>query len=386
MYFPTCTGASKAVLCLLLALSGCTESAPEDPDATPLSATDAGVAESLDLGPETAPDAQTLADSGPMIQLPRFEPAHVTTERLAAFTPIGPHGGALVADVGDGTAWLFGGIDANTQSGTVLGDLWHLDATGDAPSFTRIEAMNAGPDPRYCGCAGWDPMTKRLLVAGGRGRSQTDLYAETWAYDPAENSWTQQPLPRPAAAVGCAMAYSHVEGTFFMFGGANESGTQASTWIYDRQWQRWDRLDLEDAPRARYDAELVELASGDLALVGGAARMNGPFYPEVWVLDPTAQTWRELAAEPGPEGRREPWVVATAEPAGLVYGFGATAAPLGDLWFLDLTTQSWRELTLEDGPSARGFTQRLPGPEGSLGLLLGGFVLSGPLADLWGIQ
>jgi hypothetical protein len=155
---------------------------------------------------------------------------------------------------------------------------------------------------------------------------------------------------------------------------------------------------MATGPRARYDHALRAIDGGRaLVLFGGARSATGAsnFFSDLWRFDTVTEQWAQVLIEgASPPGRRTPWMVPGADGSHLIMGLGVhglqTSETFGDLWRLDLARSQWTELTAEavpvDGgepPPPRGFTQGLPGPRGSLGLMLGGYDGSGPVDDAW---
>lgn len=292
--------------------------------------------------------------------------------------------GFVVADRGDGTALLFGGTDRSDFGGTVLGDLWLVDARGDKPAFQPLDVAG-GPSPRYCGCAAWDPSRRRALVVGGR--TLQDLYAETWSLDVDGASWTEiTATPAPDTVIGCSLVYVPEKDAFYLFGGGGFQGMLDETWRFDPMAARWTKLDAT-GPAARYDAALRYVKEGAPLVLFAGANLDD-YRNDLWRFDVEAEAWSEVAVEgAAPAGRRVPWMVVEPGGAGLYAGLGAYGILPGevrnDLWRFDLEAGTWSELELDVRPDARGFSLPLPGGEGALGLLLGGFDGEAPVADLW---
>lgn len=378
----------------LVLLSSLTLVACGDPSSAPVTGADAATRVDVATPDVVAPvDAPTAdAPTADVVTAPMTPHWSSTTVRS------GPTGrwGAMVADRGDGTAWLYGGTTLTAAGrGTVSRETWRYDGRGDAPAFERL-VVTGDPPPRYCGCLAYDPMGERLLMVGGR---TPEISApETWALDLTSRAWTRLlTTGSPPGTIGCAMAWSAARGAMFLFGGAAETGVNGRTWRFDASGPGWVEV-MATGPRARYDHALRAIDGGRALLMFGGARSatgSTSFYGDLWRFDVAAEAWSPVTIDgASPPGRRTPWMVVEADGAHVLMGLGVhglqASDTFGDLWRLDLATSRWTELTAdavpEDGtdpPPPRGFTQALPGPRGASGLLLGGFDGEAPVDDAW---
>ena len=355
---------SMALSITMLGLAAC-DGAVAPPDAGADGATEDGGSDAGSFDPTTS----------------RFEP--VVTEGE------GPWGlwGYMVVSLDADRAILVGGTDAGALGGTVFDAAWDVTIGDGTVSATALET--SGPAPRYCACAGYDPMRDVVVVFGGRDLSGPSLAAETWELALATRTWTQiEAVTQPPGTIGCAMAWAPDAEAMFLFGGGGAGGFSADTFRYDAG--AWTALDAA-GPLARYDAVMVPSAEGDaLLLFGGSYGATGAvFYADLWRFDPAAITWTEIELPEGPGGRRIPWIVRDPERDGLYVGFGYDGAmqPYGDLWYLDLARRTWTEIDLGDeGPYWRGFAPALPGGASSLGTVIGGYGSIQPTTDAWQLR
>ncbi|MFN3199805.1 MAG: hypothetical protein ACE366_15490 [Bradymonadia bacterium] len=346
-------------------------------------------------------DAQPVpdpADVGPD-DPPMIDPLDVHFESI---TPEGElpdaRWGFMVADRGDGTALLFGGTDfsPDDHDSEAFADVWHVDTRIMPPLFIPIPT-DAGPRPRYMGCAAWDPIAQKALVVGGRGLRWGEEFAETWQLDPVEGTWRLLTLPEhPTHTKGCTLSWSDHRNAFYLFGGAHDLDLSNETWLFDPENPGWQHLDTPKSPSARRDAVLMPHGDHHLLLMGGEAYGVRHRYgvevvwpDDMWLFDVRTERWAPVAIEgERPPGRRAPWVSTTEH--GLYMGFGLSGAYAdevhGDLWWFDFEHSTWTQLELEDGPEARGLTACLPGGPGALGLMFGGFDLEAPNDEVWQLK
>jgi len=355
-------------VCLALLCGAC----GDDGDARPMGDADAGA----------MPDAATSSDAGAR------DPTAVEWE-MREPPAEGPLlvWGFVVADLGDGRTVLFGGTTANEISGTTLDGTWLYDMRGSEPVVTEIEA--SGPEPRYCACATYDPERNVVVLMGGRNvTTPLSVPPETWQLDLATETWTEADVPEdPSGVIGCSLAYSREAGATFLFGGAGADGHPETTYRFDPDAPAWVPLDAA-GPTGRYDAVFLPMQDGRrlLLFAGSVGAMGAAFYSDVWIFDAVEETWTEIEIEGDtPPGRRTPWTAWEPGERGLYVanGYDGAMEPIGDFWHLDLETRRWTALSTDGAPGARGFSQSLPGVDGSLGVMFSGYDGSGPTGELW---
>jgi hypothetical protein len=261
---------------------------------------------------------------------------------------------------------MIGGVDGAMQA---TADVLSLDAS-DGTLRAEVRAQLAVP--RYCACAMYDPGRDEVLVIGGRD----DRFVEAPSAELLSLA-TGEPVPLDAVGaddhpVGCHAFFSPVHDRGWVVGGyGNSAGFGTTTWRYDPAARELVPLDIP-GPSGRYDGGVEVLEDGDGLLVGGMGAAG--FDSQVWRFDADAEVWTELSAtsDGSPPGRRFPWTA--LHDGALLYGYG-TDSPMGtsvlrDLWAFDLATGAWSEVEVEGRrPAARAFAARLPGPEGTLGVL-----------------
>lgn len=356
---------------------------PEDSGAPEDAGTDEDAGTEQDGGdPEPDPEPEPVPPTGVFGWNEIDNPEEVMVRRWSP----------LVADVGDGHAVLFGGADLDNFGGSPLDDVVWFDGRGAEPHFTSIEIApplnpfdEHKPAARYCGCAAYDPSRDQVAVVGGR--SLQSFFTDTWILDLDSAAFETLPAlaETPRGGLGCSLTYRVEDDAYYLFGGAGMTGSFNELWRLDGATRTWEQITVEGpAPGNRYDAWLGT-HDGGLLMVGGARNAQQDFHADVWTFDLTSRTWTEVVGDDqGPLGRRIPWVRKAHDGSGLYMGFGNHDTDLlNDLWWLDLGTGAWTEQTLENGPTARGWSPPLPGGDGVIGWLMGGFDLDEPVADLW---
>lgn len=104
---------------------------------------------------------------------------------------------------GNGNLWMFGGYGFSSRNQTgALNDLWRYDISSDRWTWMAGDdreddrgrygqkgefGNNTTPGGRQ-GATGWTETNGRLWLYGGE-RSNDDLYADLWVFDPQQNQW-----------------------------------------------------------------------------------------------------------------------------------------------------------------------------------------------------
>ena len=134
---------------------------------------------------------------------------------------------ALVYDSDTGLIYLFGGFTEE-----VVGDMWLYDPA--ANTWSEIDPSGTMPAARDRHRMVYDPARNRVLLFGGwLGDYCVD---ETWAYDPAANTWAElHPVgEHPSRRDSHAMVYDPGAGKVILFGGVEpDAWTRfGDTWSY----------------------------------------------------------------------------------------------------------------------------------------------------------
>jgi hypothetical protein len=346
--------------------------------------TTSGTAASETAGSTVASAASTTA-----------APETATTEPAAsgAWTNLNPAGDlpaaragqSMVYDQSSGKVILFGGWDAAD-----FNDTWAYDP----PSNTWSDLSPAGdvPPVRHDHAMACDESTGKVILFGGMDASTYQELNDTWAYDPADNAWTNL---NPAGAVPegrCLhfMTYDPTAGKVILFGGSRHGGCLGDIWAYDSATNAWTDLSPSgDKPLARYGCQLVQ--DPDLRKVVLFGGSDGHLLGDTWAYDSAANTWTNLvsvaSAADKPPARQFYAMAYDSEAQRTVLFGGCGVATLGDTWAYDSAANTWTNLSpAGDVPSARTYPAMVYATGIGKFILFGGsedVAPSNPTNDTW---
>jgi N-acetylneuraminic acid mutarotase len=247
-------------------------------------------------------------------------------------------GQAMAYDALTQQLMMFGGFDQPSTGLVVFNDTWVYDPA--ANTWTNLNPSGTVPSARAAPVLAYDPATHRVIMFGGVDDSDTPrkVFNDTWAYDPAANTWTEL-YPAgdvPPARFEFAMAYDSSNGLMIMFGGASEDrGDLRDTWAYDPIANSWAELNpLGTLPTARYGHSMAYDSSGDRVIMFGGATEDRPDLSDTWEYDSVTNTWTELRPRGEAPGARVYFPLVYVPSTGQVVMFGGAAekASVNDTW------------------------------------------------------
>ena len=196
----------------------------------------------------------------------------------------------MVCDSDTGRLIMFGGgVGGFTNDITAvdqLNDTWAYDPI--ANTWADLDPAGAVPAARYGQAMAYSPSTQRIILFGGG--TATARFNDTWAYDSATNTWVElRPagtLPSPRG--GHSMAYDTTSARLIMFGGGvSQTVLVNDTWAYDPAANSWTELAPTGMlPSARGAQSMVyDPTTRQLILFGGLDG-TGSFLNDFWALTP----------------------------------------------------------------------------------------------------
>jgi N-acetylneuraminic acid mutarotase len=295
--------------------------------------------------------------------------------------PTARDGHVMVYDPAGDQAILFGGVDG---VGSFLNDTWAYDPA--AEEWTELDPAGAVPPARGYSAMVYDPAGKRFVLFGGA--AEDGYYNDTWAYDPAAGAWTElKPIgDLPGRRSSHLMVYDLANHTVLLYGGGTDQAGYWETWAYDPAANTWTDLDPPGGvPQVdRGHAMVYYPARGTMILFGGWG------WEEVsnatWVYDPSGQSGGSpglYATGPAPRGYHGLFY----DPVGgrvVLFGGGTDTTDYGDTWSYDATVNKWTELAPKgEQPEARSWPALAYDAAGRKALLFGGATMVGALNDTW---
>ena len=319
----------------------------------------------------------TDTDQSPSATPPGEEQHEPST---AEFLPSSRGWHSMVYDTGGDQVVLFGG----TCYDTPMGDTWVYDPlestwfdlcpSGDLPSERSSHAM------------AYDPVSAKVILFGGWNTFK--YTSDTWAYDPALNAWTMlEPAgPLPAARAYHTLTYDPATRKMILFGGSDDSTVFGDTWAYDPAANTWTKLEPAGlAPAARaFHSVAYDSDTGQMILFGGWNDTSQ--FGDTWAYDPATGAWTDLNPDGDePTGRQSP-AMAYDPVSGKVILFGGWS---GSNWVdytcaYDVAANTWTYLyPSSDQPTARAGHSMVYDPEREQIILFGGWDGLDSLGDMW---
>jgi N-acetylneuraminic acid mutarotase len=306
--------------------------------------------------------------------------------------PAGRDSQSVAYDSSKGLMMMFGG---RNSAGLLYDDTWAYDPT--ANSWAELNPSGTAPPPRAGASMAYDPAAKRLILFGGHDGEV--FRNDTWAYDPAGNIWTEiKPSGTlPPERTAHAMAYDPVTRRMIMFGGEYAQGSEGEslglndTWAYDPASNTWTELRPSGTlPPARASYAMAYDSSEGLMIVFGGTHIPHDFN-DTWAYDPTANSWTELKPSGTlPEGRNGLSMAydSSSDRVVMFGGFsGGTSGArglLGDTWEYDSVTNTWAEIRpVGEAPAARQYLSLVYCPSAGRVVMFGGATPKAALNDTW---
>jgi N-acetylneuraminic acid mutarotase len=293
----------------------------------------------------------------------------------------------MVQDPTSGRLIMFGGY-AGKDGGAALNDTWAYDPA--ANTWMELRPSGALPSARAACSMAYDPATRRLIMFGGRDDTGTRLN-DTWAYDPAANSWSElRPSGTlPLGRAGHVMAYDPSGGRLIVFGGrSSETDLLSDTWAYDPATNGWTELmPSGNLPPARAQPAMAYDPAAHRLIMFGGWDLDTDF-GDTWAYDPSANTWADLDPSGTVPPARSGHDLAYDSSAGLLIMFGGVAGEnhYNDTWKYDAAVNTWTRFYVFQGaaPAPRTGQSMVYNPSTDRLIMFGG-APTGPydLNDTW---
>lgn len=252
----------------------------------------------------------------------------------------------MVYDAGRHQIVLFGGFAKER-----FGDTWIYDIAQNA---WREVTPATSPPPRSDAGMVYDAANDEVILFSGYGLEESrDIYADTWAYDPQMNTWTQvQPVSSPPLMYGQTMVYDSVHQQAFLWGGhasIREHGEVTSHWYEENVWRydpaenTWEKLAYASTPPARYwHGAVFDEQNGLMVVFGGQGDRD--LLDDTWIARLESHTWSRINGETAPSPRENVAMVYDSVHH-VVILFGGLEKDLTDrqdTWILEMTETGGR--------------------------------------------
>ena len=312
-------------------------------------------------------------------------------------------------DPSTGNVVMFSGYDGTSSisyNDTWLynGTTWKQVADAGDPGCTNT-CTNSPPAVDGEAYA-FDTATSQFIIFGGYNGSIP--YNDTWAFSMATDTWSQTVNAGctssctgspPIRQFGMA-AFDSATSQVILFGGYS-STTLSDTWAYDGATATWTQETPATSPAARYAGNMAyDAASSQVILFGG---YNGSVkFNDTWAFSPSSDTWTQVA-DSGDAGCTS---TCTASPPGrtlggmaydpatteiLLFGGFSSSLALNDTWGYNASTSTWTQYSLPAGCTNTCVNSPPPTNEPgmafdgaiSAGVLFAGIVSSAPSNGTW---
>ena len=211
----------------------------------------------------------------------------------ASLSPPDRSGHAMATNTATHTMLLFGGFDGTNA----LNDVWELNLGTN--SWSEHLVFTGSPPARYGHSIGFYPgnggSTGRFYVFGG-----SPFRNDVWEFDPYTDTWTQKtPANPPPGRRNAAFSYLTGQGEFVLFGGLSSGGVvRNDTWAYDPAANTWRQDFPVHVPPARKEhAMSADNTGSNLVLLGGTNATNDVL-EGTWVWSSSTFDWVEQLPSP----------------------------------------------------------------------------------------
>jgi N-acetylneuraminic acid mutarotase len=219
------------------------------------------------------------------------------------------------------------------------------------------------PSPRWLHGMTFD--SEKTVLFGGSYNNR-----ETWIFE--GNSWKQKNVNGPTNR-STALAFDSVRKKVVMFGGFGPTNVEVfqDTWEWDPAMNTWDAVDagtVLPSPRGHHVIAYDSTNNRTVLFGGGPLPFSDTPQSDTWSF--SANSWRFFTRS-GPSGRVRPSMAFDQIRGKMVLfgGFGS-ASYFGDTF--ELTGNTWSSLTLSTSPSARWSSAMVYDSQRGVMVLFGG--------------
>jgi N-acetylneuraminic acid mutarotase len=317
-----------------------------------------------------APQLQAIwTDLAPLGDLPAARSAHATAY-----------------DATNNLVVLFGGWD---KANVTFNDTWVFDSS--ANTWTKITPPGKLPAARAQHQMVLDSGTGTVIMFGGTSKASGTQLKDTWAYDPTAKTWTDKNPSGtvPSARSSFSMVFDDQNQVIILFGGYSKTtGADLNdTWAYDPATNTWTELTTTgDVPTARGGSAMsYDQFESKIVLFGGTDSKAKTYFNDTYVFEYSTKTWTKVTpAGDTPSIRAGHRMVydPTLSNTVLFGGWDGTAY-FNDTWTFTIATSTWTNMNISNAPSARDSHSLLYSAITNELILFGGYVGTDAAQDTW---
>ena len=265
----------------------------------------------------------------------------------------------------DNTFLMFGGSGSSGN----LGDTWKYSFSAD--QWTELSLATHPSNRSTAGCA-YDPVGQDVVLFGGN--DGTAWSTETWKFDAVTSTWSQV-FPSgstPRNFWSTPMTYDSAQRKMVILF-RNSVTVQMETWAYDPAANSWANRNPSTSPNARDGHAMVYVAAPDRTLVfSGAEGLT--VYCDFWLYAYTPNSWtkvRDCVPNQDPNGRVGAGITSRTDcPVFMYGGFDGVAYP-PETWCYEFGFGDWFNPAASGSPGARRNFQ-LATENGNISVFFGG--------------
>lgn len=285
---------------------------------------------------------------------------------------------------------VFGGY--STQE---LNEAWQLPLT--SMGWIRVQPRGGVPPARYAAGAAYDPLGRQMIVFGGAAKSTSYNTTAALALHGVPAWSSLNPPTPPASRYAMSLVYDAHRERLLVFGGIAFTDLYADVWAFDLADVSWTQLTVGGTPPAGrgYASLVLDPLRDRLVVFGGLADFDGTYLNDTWTLNltgaPVWQQWTVPGAVPAPRYGH----TAVLDPQGdrmIVYGGSlAPNSVSNETWALALADPGeWREITAASranpAPAARYLHAAVFDPAQRRMLISCGSAATTYLNDTWALS
>eukprot|EP01125_Pyxidicula_operculata_P000413 TRINITY_DN10446_c0_g1_i1.p1 TRINITY_DN10446_c0_g1~~TRINITY_DN10446_c0_g1_i1.p1 ORF type:complete len:341 (-),score=59.86 TRINITY_DN10446_c0_g1_i1:33-1055(-) len=217
------------------------------------------------------------------------------------------------------------------------------------PSWTLLNPKGTLPPPRVD--HQFTAVGSSLIVTLGFQRHMV-FYDDVWRINYTQSAplqWEQLKSVAPTSLIDLPRA-DHISFPFgnkvVTYAGINASWVLGEVLIYDIPSQTWTVVNDNPPPEARYGHSAVTTPDGQSLIYGGSF-LDGSTTSELWLYDPSTNSWKQLnPANPPPE--RMWHVSAMVDDYNMIIWGGqswdAATSFYSDMWVYNLQSNTWKQI------------------------------------------